>query len=91
DHEVWGETLYIGSDDAAFKAKVLHGEITPRTLDASSRGNGMIISWRRGRGEIFTAATCEWVAGLIRGDSQVEQVTRNVLNRFRTDQILYRL
>ena len=82
DHGVWGETLYIGAADAEFKARALFGEVTPETLDASSRGNGMIISWKRGRGEVFTAGTCEWVAGLIRGDAQVEQVTRNVLNRF---------
>jgi hypothetical protein len=82
DHGIWGETLYIGSADAAFKAQVLFGEVTPETLDACKRGNGMIVSWRRGKGEIFTAATCEWVAGLIRQDSQVEQITRNVLDGF---------
>ena len=82
DHGVWGETLYIGTADASFKAKALYGEVTNATLDASERGNGMIISWQRGQGHIFTAATCEWVAGLIRGDRQVEQVTRNVLDRF---------
>ena len=82
NHDVWGETLYIGSADAEFKAKALFGEVTPETLDACHRGNGMIVSWQRGLGHVFTAATCEWVAGLIRGDAQVEQVTRNVLNRF---------
>ena len=82
DHGVWGETLYIHSADAEFKAKALFGEVTPETLDASLRGNGMIVSWQRGAGQVFTAATCEWVAGLIRGDQQVETVTRNVLIRF---------
>lgn len=82
DHGIWGEHLYIGADDAAFKAHALYGEVTRETLDACKRGNGMIISWKRGQGEIFTAATCEWVAGLIRNDAQVEQVTRNVLDRF---------
>jgi len=82
DHGQWGETLYIGAADATFKAQILFGEVTVQTLDAVKRGNGMIISWPRGKGEVFTAATCEWVAGLIRGDAQVEQVTRNVLNRF---------
>ncbi|MCU9836877.1 hypothetical protein OEZ49_03775 [Ruegeria sp. WL0004] len=81
DHGTWGETLYIGTADAAFNAQVLFGEVTPETLDACMRGNGLIISWHRGKGEIFTAATCEWVAGLIRRDSQVEQITRNVLNK----------
>jgi len=82
DHGVWGETLYIGTSDAAFKAQALFGEVTPETLDACKRGNGMIISWQRGKGEIFTAGTCEWVAGMIRNDGQVEQITRNVLDRF---------
>ena len=82
DHNVWGETVYIGAADAVFKAKVLYGEVTPETLDACARGNGMIVSWKRGKGEIFTAATCEWVMGLTRGDSQVEKITRNVLDRF---------
>ena len=82
DHGVWGETHYIGASDAEFKAQAMFGSVTPQTVDASARGNGMIISWKRGEGEVFTAATCEWVAGLIRRDDQVEQVTRNVLNRF---------
>jgi hypothetical protein len=42
----------------------------------------MIVSFSKGNGEVFTAATCEWVNGLRLGDVQVEQVTRNVLNRF---------
>lgn len=82
NYNVWGETLYIGAADAAFKAKVLYGEVTSETLDACTRGNGMIVSWKKGKGEIFTAATCEWVMGLTRGDNQVEKITQNVLNRF---------
>ena len=82
DHQVWGEELYIGSADGAWKALALYGEVTPETLDKSARGNGMIIHWPRGKGEIFTAATCEWVMGLTRRDMQVERVTRNVLDKF---------
>ena len=82
DHGVWGETLYIGSADAEFKARAKYGDITPETLDASQRGNGVMISWQKGGGEIFTAATCEWVMGLTRHDLQVERITRNVLDRF---------
>ncbi|HAV61516.1 MAG TPA: hypothetical protein DCY13_04025, partial [Verrucomicrobiales bacterium] len=82
DHRVWGEHLYIGSADAEWKARSLYGEVTPATLDKTTRGNGVIIHWRRGKGEVFNAATCEWVMGLTRSDIQVEQVTRNVLNRF---------
>ena len=42
----------------------------------------MILSWPRGKGEVFTAAACEWVAGLARNDIQVAQVTRNIQDRF---------
>ncbi len=82
DHRVWGETLYIGDSGTAWKAQSLYGEVTPRTLDRSVRGSGMIVSWPRGKGEVFTAATCEWVMGLKRRDLQVDRITRNVLSRF---------
>lgn len=82
DRAVWGETLYIGASDAEFRAKTLSGEITPETLATSSRGSGMMVSWRTGLGDVFASATCEWVMGLHRKDLQVEQVTRNVLDRF---------
>ena len=82
DHGIWGETLYLGDADAAFKAQALFGDVTPETLDRASRGNGVILNWRRGQGEVFTAGTCDWVMGLARGDWQVERITRNVLDRF---------
>ena len=75
-------TLFIGSDDVAFIASTLYGEVTPETIDSCSRGAGMIALFERGQGCVFTAGTCEWVAGLIDCDPQVERVTRNVLNRF---------
>ncbi|MES0827636.1 N,N-dimethylformamidase beta subunit family domain-containing protein [Ruegeria sp. SCP11] len=82
DFSHWGETLYIGSADAEFKALILFGERKEEALDKSSRGNGAIVSWKSGDGEVFCAGTCEWVAGLARRDTQVETITRNVLNRF---------
>ncbi len=85
DHSVWGETLYIGSSGCAWKAKALYGKVSPELFDKAARGNGMIVHWPRGKGEVFTAATCEWVMGLTRGDVQVERVTRNVLDRFIAD------
>ncbi len=82
DHGIWGETRYIGSADAEFKAEALFGRSDADALEAASRGNGVIVSWKRGAGEIFTAATCEWVMGLARKDGQVEAITRNVMDRF---------
>ena len=78
----WREDLYIGEHDARFLARMLHGEVTQETLDRVSRGSGVMVSFTRGRGEVFTAATCEWVNGLRLNDPTVEQVTRNVLHRF---------
>lgn len=77
DHGVDGEQLYIGSADAEWKARVLD-----QPLARAARGNGAVVHWQRGRGEVFTAGSCEWVAGLLRHDPQVERVTRNVLDRF---------
>ncbi len=82
DEHVWGETLFIGSDDGAWKARALYGEITPETLERAGKGCGMIVHFESGAGEVFTAATCEWVMGLARGDPAVARVTRNVLDRF---------
>ncbi|MCV2868667.1 hypothetical protein OEW28_08505 [Defluviimonas sp. WL0002] len=82
DHGTWGETRYIGWDDAAFRAKVIDGADTPETRARAARGNGVMIHWKRGQGEVFNAATCEWVAGLLRRDPQVTRISKNVLDRF---------
>ena len=42
----------------------------------------MIVNFPRGRGEVFHAGSCEWVAALTRGDALVERVTANVLARY---------
>jgi hypothetical protein len=79
---IWGETSYIGDSDAAFRAQVIHGEVTTETLELASRGNGAIVHWHKGDGEVFTAGTCEWVIGLVRADDHVVRITRKVLDRF---------
>lgn len=79
------EVLYshmLGDGDARFRASLL-GDPSAASIAKHSRGAGMVVGLRRGRGEVFTAGTCEWVNGLIRGDVYTEAVTRNVLDRFR--------
>lgn len=73
---------YIGTRDQHDKAEMVFGEVTPETLAKSRYGSGMIVSMRRGRGEVLTAASCEWVMGLKRGCFYTEQITRNILDRF---------
>jgi hypothetical protein len=82
-----GETIrpgrsFLGSDDGEYVASVLTGRADRAAIEATKRGSGMIVSFRRGRGEVFHAGTCDWVMGLARRDAMVMQVTRNVLDRF---------
>jgi hypothetical protein len=51
-------------------------------VERVKRGAGMIVHFQRGRGEVFHAGSCEWVAALSRADSMVERVTANVLTRY---------
>jgi hypothetical protein len=74
--------MFIGLEDAAFAARTLEGRADAAAIDRVKRGAGMIVSFRRGKGEVFHAGSCEWVAGLIRRDAAVMRVTRNVLERF---------
>ena len=75
------DELFLAAD-VAFHAEILRGEVNAETLASAARGSGMIVNFARGRGEVFHAGSVEWVAGLLRRDAQVEQVTRNVLDHF---------
>ncbi len=81
DQQVWGETCYLGDSDAQW---LLSSDArgAGASMEDVATGNGVMLHWRRGQGQVFNAATCEWVMGLTRKDSQVEQVTLNVLQRF---------
>jgi hypothetical protein len=82
NHGERGVVHFLGDDDLRFAAAAIHGEATPEAMEKRRRGSGMIVSFRKGKGEVFTAGTCEWVAGLIDRDPFVERITRNVLDRF---------
>jgi hypothetical protein len=70
---------FIGAGDAEDLAQRLYGGVTADAVARASRGNGCMAEYRRGRGAVFNAGSCEWVAGLIARERTVEQVTRNVL------------
>ena len=87
DHENKGSVLFYGSagcDLAGMSesAELRYGEDNDNTRAAAARGNGMMISCQRGKGQIFSAGTCEWVAGLKLNDTDTTIITRNVLERF---------
>jgi hypothetical protein len=76
-----GTILYYG-DGSAGIARARYRAVDEETKQAGARGNGMIIAFNRGKGMVFHAGTCEWVAGLKARDYCTETITRNVLRRF---------
>ena len=59
-----------------------HGPGCDAAVDRVKRGCGMIVNFPRGKGDVFHAGSCEWVAALSRRDAMVERVTANVLDRY---------
>ena len=83
--DTYGYRTYVGAHDWIEKARMIHGVTDPDTLEKTRLGSGMIVSFRRGAGEVLTAASCEWVMGLKRGCFNTQEITRTVLNRFSGD------
>jgi len=73
---------FLTDEDGRFIAETLFGTPSDENLEKIKRGCGMIVTFPRGRGEVFHAGSCEWVAGLLRRDPMVEMVTKNVLDRY---------
>ncbi len=73
---------FISDEDAKFVAETLIGDDGDAAVERVKRGAGMIVHFTRGKGEVFHAGSCEWVAALSRRDPMVELVTRNVLGRY---------
>jgi len=73
---------FLSDEDAKFAAEILVGDDSEAAVERVKRGAGMIVNFRRGRGEVFHAGSCEWVAALSRRDALVERVTANVLTRY---------
>jgi hypothetical protein len=82
DHGNTGSTFFIGAADAQGVAYQRLRRTDQESVDKVTRGAGMIVSFDRGKGSIFNAASCEWVSGLIERDPFVERLTHNVLTRF---------
>jgi hypothetical protein len=76
------EDQFFGDEDGRFIAETLYGDASDENLEKVRYSNGMIVNLPKGKGEVFHAGSCEWVAGLLRRDAMVERVTANVLDRF---------
>ncbi|TIP96398.1 MAG: hypothetical protein E5X57_38280, partial [Mesorhizobium sp.] len=49
------EHQFLGDEDGRFTAETLFGEASDANLDKVKRGNGMIVNFVRGKGEVFHA------------------------------------
>jgi hypothetical protein len=82
DHALPASRLFIGDAAAAGFAKLRYGDSSEDSLKAVRRGNGMIVSFKKGAGEVFHAGSSEWVNGLRLREPVTESITRTVLKRF---------
>lgn len=80
--DIPADDQFLSDADAKFVAETLIGNDGDVAVDRVKRGCGMIVNFPRGKGEVFHAGSCEWVAALLRGDAMVERVTANVLDRY---------
>ena len=69
---------YIG--ELNWVAERIGGEDSPAIRHQFENGNAVMGTFRKGRGEVFTAGCTDWAYGL--QDSCVSRVTENVLKRF---------
>lgn len=81
DHRHPASTLFLGDTPVAGIAAFRYGETSPDHLEAARRGNGMIVSFKRGAGEVFHAGTSEWVNGLRLREPFTEAITGTVVRR----------
>ncbi|OWT80424.1 MULTISPECIES: N,N-dimethylformamidase beta subunit family domain-containing protein [unclassified Achromobacter] len=81
-HDGEGFRYYIKADGAARRTMALCGDDSPEAIERYKYGCGVIVSFTRGKGEVFTAGSCEWIMGLTRNCAYTQGITRNVLNRF---------
>lgn len=80
--DIPADDQFLSDADAKFVADIIVGNDGDDAVDRVKRGCGMIVNFPRGKGEVFHAGSCEWVAALKRQDAMVERVTANVLGRY---------
>lgn len=73
--------LFLGDEAAPAAARIYYGSDSPENVAKVRHGAGMIATFRKGKGEVFNAASSDWVQGLRGHDPAVEIVTRNALDR----------
>jgi hypothetical protein len=81
DHRHPLTRLFVGDVAVSRFAEYRYGSASPESVEAARRGSGMIVAFRKGRGEVFHAGASEWVNGLRLREPFTEAITRTVLRR----------
>ena len=81
-HHGEGFRFYLADSDLNGFVGLMTGGTAEADLRRYRYGAGMLVHMHSGKGEVVTAASCEWVMGLKRREPFTEQITRNVLDRF---------
>jgi hypothetical protein len=63
-----------------FITERLFGDTSPENIAKVAHGNTVMGCFTRGKGTVFNVGSTDWVYGLD-ADAQIQQVTRNVLDR----------
>lgn len=82
EHAGEGFRYYLRDNDVSGVAATMLGSTSPEAIEQRLYGSGMIVHMTRGKGEVVTAGTCEWIMGLKLNDVFTQQITRNVLDKF---------
>ena len=81
DHGHPSTKLFIGDAAVQGISQVRYGTTSADRLEAARRGSGMIVSFKKGAGEVFHAGASEWVNGLRLREPFTEAITRTVVRR----------
>jgi hypothetical protein len=81
-HHGDGSRQYLADSDLTGIVRLMTGGVAEADLHRYRYGSGMVVHMRKGKGEVVSAASCEWVMGLKRREPFTERITRNVLDRF---------
>jgi hypothetical protein len=82
DHGHFGQSLDRGDGDWRTLTKAVYGDNSPENLAKMRYGSCVVVSMKKGKGEVFCAGTTEWPYALKSGEWFSEKITHNVLKRF---------
>lgn len=73
---------HAAATEVEYIAEQMTGRLTAESIDAFSRGVGILgAHGGDGKGVVITVGATDWVYGLVEGDSIVERITDNLLQR----------